>query len=109
VVASDARLIWGPVLRATSALDLTLVTTNYDRAIELAANAENVPIDDGFGAFGQRETASWAGFTHDGDRPLLVKLHGQKGLVLRGVSREFWSRTVRGSRPTPSRSLTQTP
>ena len=76
VVAADARLMWGSLLRAAASLDLTLVTTNYDRAIELAANAEHVPVDDGFGPFGQGETASWTGFASDGDRPLLVKLHG---------------------------------
>jgi hypothetical protein len=76
VVARDARLMWGSVLRATTSLDLTLVTTNYDRAIELAANAEDVPIDDGFGPFGQGETAAWVGFNQNDSRPPLVKLHG---------------------------------
>jgi hypothetical protein len=79
VVVSDTCLMWGPVLRAASSVDLTLVTTNYTRAIELAANAGNVPIDDGFGPFGQGETAEtalWAGFSQDGGRFLLVKLHG---------------------------------
>jgi hypothetical protein len=76
VVAGDAHLMWGPVLRVATSPDLVLVTTNYDRAIELAANAENAPIDDGFEAFGQGETASWAGFSQDGDRTLLIKLHG---------------------------------
>ena len=76
VVPNDAWLMWGAVLRAASSLDLTLVTTNYDRAIELAANAEQVHIDDGFGPFGEGEMASWVGFTQDGESPPLVKLHG---------------------------------
>ena len=76
IVAKDARLMWGAVLRAASSVELTLVTTNYDRAIELAANAEDVCIDDGFAPFGPGETASWAGFGQGGERPLLVKLHG---------------------------------
>jgi len=76
VVTNDARLMWGSVLRAVSSLDLTLVTTNYDRAIELAANAGKVRIDDGFGPFGEGETALWVGFSQDGVRPPLVKLHG---------------------------------
>jgi len=76
VVTNDARLMWGSVLRAASSLDLTLVTTNYDRAIELAANAEQVLIDDGFGPFDEGETASWIGFSQAGDRFPLVKLHG---------------------------------
>jgi len=90
VVAGDARLMWGPVLRAASSLDLTLVTTNYDRAIELAANAENVPIDDGFEPFGKGETASWAGFSQNSDRPLLAKLHGSTDWYAAG---EFGSPT----------------
>lgn len=76
VIASDAKLMWGAVLRAASLINLTLVTTNYDRAIELAANAENVGIDDGFDPFAHGETASWVGFHQGGDRPRLVKLHG---------------------------------
>jgi len=76
VVAKDARLMWGSVLRSASSLDLTLVTTNYDRAIELAANAEQVPIDDGFALFGESETASWVGFSQDKGRLPLIKLHG---------------------------------
>lgn len=76
VVAKDARFMWGPILRATSSIELTLVTTNYDRAIELAANAESIEIDDGFGGFGQGETAPWTGFASTKKNVLLVKLHG---------------------------------
>ena len=76
VVASDARLIWGPVLRTTAFLELVLATTNYDRAIELAANAEGVLVDDGFGAFANDEAASWVGFDHHSRKPILIKLHG---------------------------------
>lgn len=76
VVPRDARLMWGTVLRAAASVDLTLVTTNYDRAIELAANAEEVQVDDGFGTWSERETASWVGFNREGNRPLLVKIHG---------------------------------
>jgi hypothetical protein len=76
VIASDARLMWGAVLRVASTIDLTLVTTNYDRAIELAANAEQVDIDDGFAPFAHGETASWVGFRPSENCPRLVKLHG---------------------------------
>jgi len=76
VVAKDARLMWGAVLRAAASMDLTLVTTNYDRAIELAANAEGIELDDGFGAFDQDEIALWRGFDPNGGDPLLIKLHG---------------------------------
>ena len=86
VVARYARLMWGPILRSASSMDLTLVTTNYDRAIELAANAENVRIDDGFGPFGQKETASWTGFNQAAGCPLLVKLHGSTDWYAAGKS-----------------------
>lgn len=76
VVASEATLMWGSLLRAASALTLTLVTTNYDRAIELAANAQQLAVDDGFEQFTDGETASWIGFGRNGDRFPLVKLHG---------------------------------
>ena len=75
VMVKDAKLMWGSVLQATSSHDLTLVTTNYDRAIELAANADNVPLDDGFGPFNQTGTSSWKGFGAK-QGSLLVKLHG---------------------------------
>jgi SIR2-like protein len=76
VVGRDARLMWGSILRAPSSIDLTIATTNYDRAIELAANADHVEIEDGFGPFGKGETASWVGFNREGKGPRLIKLHG---------------------------------
>ena len=76
VAAKDAHLMWGPVLRTISADRLTLVTTNYDRAIELAANVEGVNIDDGFEHFGYGEAARWVGFSGGSKGSLLVKLHG---------------------------------
>jgi len=76
VVAKDAKLMWGSVLRAASSHDITFVTTNYDRAIELAANAEQVHLDDGFGPFVHDETALWIGFGQTTASPPLVKLHG---------------------------------
>jgi hypothetical protein len=76
VVGKDAQLMWGSVLRVATSEKLILVTTNYDRAIELAANAENVSLDDGFVDFNQGEAASWLGFGQAPGRPLLIKLHG---------------------------------
>jgi|GEM_PF-1560223 len=76
VVANDARLMWGGVLRAASTTELTIVTTNYDRAIELAANAEKIGIDDGFATFTHNETAAWVGFHQGPNVARLVKLHG---------------------------------
>jgi hypothetical protein len=74
VVASEARLMWGSVLSAAEECELTLVTTNYDRAIELAANSEKISLDDGFETFGENEAGTWQGFGRTVGR--LVKLHG---------------------------------
>lgn len=86
VVASDARLMWGPVLRTTALLELVFATTNYDRAIELAANAEGVLVDDGFGPLASEEAASWVGFEPHRRRPLLIKLHGSTDWYAAGTS-----------------------
>jgi hypothetical protein len=76
ISARDAHLMWGSVLRAVKKHELTLATTNYDRAIELAANAERLRLVDGFEAFDQKETASWLGFADGSQYPRFVKLHG---------------------------------
>ena len=76
IAARDAQLIWGSVLQVPGSVDVTFVTTNYDRAIELAANGEGICLDDGFGSFGEGETAHWIGFQGNGRRPMLIKLHG---------------------------------
>ena len=76
VAARDAQLMWGSVLRATESVEITFVTTNYDRAIELAANAEHIRLDDGFQLLAQSETASWIGVDRNEGNPALVKLHG---------------------------------
>lgn len=76
VVPRDAQLMWGPTLRSIGTMHLTLATTNYDRAIELAANAEAVTLGDGFASFEQGETAPWVGFDENPDRPPIIKLHG---------------------------------
>lgn len=84
--ARDAHLMWGSVLRASARVTLTLATTNYDRAIELAANAEGIDLDDGFGQFDQREIAAWTGFGRSGAAVSLVKLHGSTDWYADGVS-----------------------
>ena len=76
VATSDATAMWSSVLRAAKVVGITLVTTNYDRAIEMAANSEEVGLDDGFSIFEQREIAPWRGFGSDESRTTLVKLHG---------------------------------
>ena len=76
VAAKDAQLMWGSVLQATKSDEITFVTTNYDRAIELAANGEKIYLGDGFRSFDQGETAPWIGFEQNKGHPMLVKLHG---------------------------------
>ena len=86
VAARDAQLMWGSVLRATKSVEITFVTTNYDRAIELAANGESIRLDDGFRSFAQGETAPWSGFDQDREHPMLVKLHGSTDWYADGQS-----------------------
>ena len=76
IAARDAHFMWGSVLRATESVEITFVTTNYDRAIELAANYEDIHLDDGFQLFDQEETVSWIGIDRNRENPILVKLHG---------------------------------
>ena len=76
IVPDEAQLMWGPVLNAAREYRLTIVTTNYDRAIELAANGEKVGLDDGFGSFGGGERARWRGFDVGESTTTLIKLHG---------------------------------
>lgn len=76
ITAGDAWLMWHAVLLATRAHDITFVTTNYDRAIELAANASGIRLNDGFADQEGFECLPWRGFSAEDRFPLLVKLHG---------------------------------
>ena len=76
IVPDAARLMWGQVLNAAKGCSLTIVTTNYDRAIELAANGEKIELDDGFDSFAGSEIARWIGFGAGGGAATLIKLHG---------------------------------
>lgn len=81
IVPEQAALQWGSVLELAASHRLVLATTNYDRAVELAANAVGVKLIDGFAQFGQGEVAPWDGFGNttqpfDGDGVFLLKLHG---------------------------------
>ena len=76
VTPRDAQLMWGSVLRASERYDITFVTTNYDRAIELAANGEGVFLEDGFASLVDDEMVNWIGFERERVSPKLVKLHG---------------------------------
>lgn len=67
--------MWLPTLRVTDNIELTIASTNYDRAIEIAAARLVVPLDDGFSDFAGDEFAKWRG-PQDGDSTSLLKLHG---------------------------------
>lgn len=85
----DAKLMWGPVIRGGKEHDLTVVTTNYDRAVEMAARAVNVKLRDGFGEFRELEFASWEGISTDHlDGVGLLKLHGSTDWYAKGDSDE---------------------
>lgn len=76
IAARDAHFVWGPTLRLAARHEFTLVTTNYDRGIELAANYEGVVLNDGFLSFGDAESAHWEGFQASSVSTKLIKLHG---------------------------------
>lgn len=97
VLSRSAHLMWGAVLDASEDHNVTIASTNYDRAIELAANAENRDIDDGYSVFGQKETAEWTGFNPKSSRTELIKLHGSIDWYLDESSGD--SRKLRHSMP----------
>ena len=76
VVPRDAHLMWSPVLGCAGRHELVLVTTNYDRAIEVAAKVEDIALDDGFGEPEEGETTPWIGFERTESGVRLIKLHG---------------------------------
>lgn len=67
--------LWSPTLRESGDIELTIATTNYDRAIEIAAARLSISLADGFDDFAEREYAKWRGYQNNTDTTLL-KLHG---------------------------------
>jgi hypothetical protein len=67
--------MWSPTLRTASDTDLTIASTNYDRAVEMAAARLSLNIEDGFEDFSGKEYATWRG-PKEGDDIKLLKLHG---------------------------------
>lgn len=67
--------MWSPVLRGAEDVDLTIASTNYDRAVEITASRLSLRIEDGFDDFSGQEIAHWHGFGSTKDTQLL-KLHG---------------------------------
>ncbi|MCY4239937.1 MAG: SIR2 family protein [Rhodospirillaceae bacterium] len=89
VKAQDAALMWGPVISAGGSHDLTVATTNYDRAVEMAAKGADLELRDGFDKFSEREFASWEGVPADrGEGVRLLKLHGSTDWYSRNDSDE---------------------
>lgn len=75
VEAGNANLMWGASLEALAGHHAVIATTNYDRAIEMAAARRNIKLYDGFADFGEDEWTHWKGFTGQGEKKLL-KVHG---------------------------------
>ena len=72
----EANILWGESLNILKSHELSLATTNYDRAIELSANFQKIILDDGFGDFGASEISEWVGFNDTPAEPKLIKIHG---------------------------------
>ena len=92
IVPDEARLLWGPLLSAAKESNLTIVTTNYDRAIELAANGEEIALDDGFDSFDGSEIARWVGFNAGESAVTLIKLHGSTDWFVDGTENPLKTR-----------------
>ena len=75
IKAESAIRMWSPTLRAANEVDLTIASTNYDRAVEITAARLSVNIEDGFEDFGASEYAAYRGFVQSDDMHL-YKLHG---------------------------------
>jgi NAD-dependent SIR2 family protein deacetylase len=89
VDARRASWLWGSALRGTAATGLTIVTTNYDRAIEQAALQSQTPISDGFPDFEDAELVAWAGFdTATGLK--VLKIHGSTDWYHEAESQAVW-------------------
>jgi hypothetical protein len=51
---APAIRMWSPALKAATAVALTIASTNYDRAVEIAAARLKITLDDGFDDFAGR-------------------------------------------------------
>lgn len=71
----SAERLWGPLVRHLGEHKVVIATTNYDRAIEMACESNNVRFNDGFEEFGADEFAKWRGIEGATGNKLL-KLHG---------------------------------
>ncbi len=64
IQVTSAIRMWSPVLKAAAGTALTIASTNYDRAVEIAAARLKVPIDDGFADLLERKRRRGAGSFH---------------------------------------------
>ncbi len=77
VKANAAVTMWTPTLRAAANMDLTIASTNYDRAIEISSSRLRLELFDGFETFEGKEIVPWKGFNSNDNKQLrLLKLHG---------------------------------
>jgi len=70
-----AETVWSPTFANLALNNLCVVTSNYDRAIEVGARAAGVILDDGFDSAPHDEVAEWRDFTPSAP-VLLLKVHG---------------------------------
>jgi len=75
IEAATAVQLWGPTLDALTDHHAVIATTNYDRAIEIAAARKDVKLYDGFADFRDDEWTAWQGFGSQQNYTLL-KVHG---------------------------------
>ncbi|HVY04684.1 MAG TPA: SIR2 family protein, partial [Burkholderiales bacterium] len=75
VVRLRAEALWTPILVAAKSINLTIATTNYDRAIEIGARNTEYPFVDGFEEQPHFEISDWKGIVPDAQFKIL-KLHG---------------------------------
>lgn len=88
VDARRAARLWGPALRMGQA-SLTVATTNYDRAIELAAQQTGALLADGFPPFSGAELVEWVGF-EESSAIRLLKSHGSTDWYQDEERRRTW-------------------
>lgn len=89
VQLESAAQMWYPLLRHQDEHDIIVGTTNYDRAIELAAARYSLPFHDGFPPFGEHERVRWEGFGN-GEGTKLLKLHGSTDWYLSEKEDTVW-------------------
>ena len=72
---SEACALWEAALRRCNGHDVCIITTNYDRSIEIGCMYTSIKIDDGFADFDSQEFAPWKGII-DSSPLKIIKIHG---------------------------------